>query len=118
MKIGQKLPLDKCLDDGLISEEEHSSALSFRKLYYMFFGNLMLKSNTPSIYSKKTIVKDEEKQAVAYKFMLSVLNELKLKNAYSIILEHCIFDKEYKTLHQKTAIKGAITKLHECLCGL
>jgi hypothetical protein len=115
MKIGQKLPLDKCLNDGLISEEEHSSALSFRKLYYMFFGNLMLKSNTPNIYSKKSFIPDEEKQAKAYKFMQEILKELELKNIYSVILDHCIFDKECKTLHQRTAVKCALGLLHKSL---
>lgn len=117
VKIGKPLPIDKCLHDGIITEEEHSSALSFRKLYYMFFGNLMLKSNTPSIYNKKSFSPNEEKQASAYKFMLETLKELELKKIYSIVLDHCIFDNECKTLHQRTAIKGAISQLHEHLVG-
>lgn len=124
IKHKSKLPIDLCLEKGIITKDEHYAALTLRKLYYLFFGDRILKSNSPSISSKKSLVLSIKSESKAYSALLTILKRLREKNFYQSILDLCIFDiepsflqtpKDMNVHHQLSHFKEGIEDLCKTL---
>lgn len=88
------LPIDKCLEYRIIDFEQHSSAIFFRRLYFMIYGDRFIKGISFSIYHKRKIELSQEQESRLYRYFMEIQRKLEKKGVHKYINDICVYDIE------------------------